>query len=202
MRKLTSILVATLSFGLFSCGKGTGTLTFVASNTASSPSFLKGLATGESPSISSITEFKVCIKKVKLENEDGEAERGESEEDEIEFKPGLVDLSNVTSAEATIGSLENAPVGFKISKIKIKVRKDSSLCGQNYSIKINNGTAYETDDEIEFKWKFNPPVELAGGDTLQLAFNEFVTALQSISSNTGFATAIPNAEGTARIKNR
>ena len=123
-KALQGILTLGLSLVVASCGKGTGSLTFVAANSASAPGLM-----ALSPSTLAIAKFDVCIKKIKLEDESGEAQRGESEEDEIEFKPGLVDLSNLASAEATIGSLERAPVGFKISKIKIKVRKDTSLCG-------------------------------------------------------------------------
>jgi hypothetical protein len=200
LHKMVCVLAAAF---LASCGKGTGTVSFVGSLSSSSPGLLAKGSLTQSPAALALTTFKVCIKKIKLEDESGEAQRGESEEDEIEFKPGLVDLSSLSTAEATIGTLENAPVGFKISKIKIKVRKDESLCGSGtHAIEINNGSNYTTDDEIEFKWKFNPAVELEGSDTVQLAFSEFVTALTSISSNSDFSTAIPNAEGTARIKER
>jgi len=202
MNKLKLVAVSSLSLALTSCGLGSGTLNFTA--TSASSRTAKGELSAPSVSALAVTTFKVCIKKVELEDESGEAQRQEgSETDEIEFKPGLVDLSTIATSEVTIGSLDNAPTGFKISKIKIKVKKDTSLCGaSSHAIEINNGSSYNTDDEIEFRWKFSPAVELAGGDTVQLAFSEFVTALASVSSGSAFATAIPGAEGTARIKNK
>lgn len=201
----TSIAVLTgLALSLSSCGKGQGTIHFVATGSASRTA-KSGPAAESAAALSGITSFKVCIKKVELEDESGEAQHQEgSEENEIEFKPGLVDLTSVASSDVTIGALDNAPVGFKISKIKIKVRQDTSLCGAGtHAMEIvNGGSTVTTDNEIEFKWKFNPAVDLEGGDTINLAFNEFVALLPTITSSGHFASVIPAAEGTARVKNK
>jgi len=203
----TSAAILALSVALTGCGKDYGSLTLSAVDSASSPSLLSALNPFASSALAfpTVNEFTVCIKKIKLEDETGEAQSGDdSEESEIEFKPGLIDLASL-STEKTLGSLANAPVGFKISKVKIKVRQDKSLCGESshaITWKQDGGTTYSTDDEIEFKWVFNPAVDLAGGDTVQLTFNEFKTALTNLNSGNGFSTAITGATGTARIKSR
>lgn len=119
-----------------------------------------------------VTDFKICVKKVKLENEDGGVEKKDDQE-EIEFKPGLIDLSS--GAAKSWGAM-NIPVGFKLKKIKIKVQKDKDLCGVDYSIKFNDQT---TTEDVEFKWKFEPAIELEAGNALTLAISSVVSALRS-----------------------
>lgn len=206
-KSLVSVAAITASVALTGCGKNYGPLTFTAVNSSSSPTLLSSLNpfASSSPAIAAISEFKVCIKKVQLEDETGEAQTGEdSEEKEIEFKPGLINLTSLTT-ETTIGTLTNAPVDFKISKIKIRVRRDESLCGDgthSISWKEDSGATHTSDDEIEFKWNFNPAVALSGGETVQLTFAEFTAALAGVSSGNDFNTRISGATGTARIKSR
>lgn len=118
-----------------------------------------------------VTDFKICVRKVKLENEDGKTEQ-KDDQDEIEFKPGLIDL---TAGTAKSWGTMNVPVGFKLKKIKIKVKKDKDLCGVDYSIKFNSAT---TDQDVEFKWKFEPAIDLDAGNKLSLALATVVSALR------------------------
>jgi len=120
-----------------------------------------------------ITEFKLCVERIRLEDAQGKPHLHEdaakkSEDDastgEIKFTPGLIDLSDGTAKN---WGMVDIPVGFALSRLTIKARKDQALCGVDYSVDFNGTTSTE---DIEFKWKFDPPVVLNGStDALQLS---------------------------------
>ncbi|MBI3534146.1 MAG: hypothetical protein HY072_01490 [Deltaproteobacteria bacterium] len=130
----------------------------------------------------SVTEFKFCVKRIKLEDEDGNAKKkdgetgddGEKDPEDIRFSPGLIDLSaGIVQDWGTV----NIPIGFKLKKIKIKVKQDKTLCGVNYSVKFNT---QEANEDIEFKWKFNPALDLTNAvSALKLSFSTIISTLKA-----------------------
>lgn len=133
-----------------------------------------------------VTEFKFCVKRVKLQGEDdspirkdGEkGENGEDNPDDIRFAPGLIDISDGKARDW--GTLE-IPTAFKLKRIQIKVRKDKELCGVNYSVKFNDTIASEN---FEIKWRFNPPIDLASNiEVLELSFKNLVASLRQAADD-------------------
>lgn len=163
---------------LTACGKEVALKISSASFATTGATALLGfLATPSAP----VTEFKFCVKRVKLQGEDDspirkEGEKGENGEDhpdDIRFAPGLIDISDGKAHDW--GTME-IPTGFKLKRIQIKVRKDQELCGVNYSVKFNDAIAVEN---FEIKWRFNPPIDLASNiDVLELSFNNLVASLR------------------------
>ena len=197
--RLISISLGTLAFlSLTACGKS-GPVTLVAKNSDTS---LASKTLSDS-TIQSLTDptFKVCIKKVTLEDESGEAQgndssEGESEEEknEIEFSVGEVDLTSIATSDVTLGTIADAPVGFKISKVKIKLKKFGSC---SHSVQYDTAS---TDSDVEFRWTFSPAVELNSGDTLDLLLSDIASTIQTAASahsgNSGlFRAAINLAQG-------
>lgn len=169
------------------CGKS---LTLGNGNVAlsSAPYAAAGVARFANPAVS---EFKICVASVKLEDGDGKAHveqpdgaNGQSMKDtkvetndaaaEIKFSPGLIDLSDGTVK--TWGTVK-IPTGFMLSKIKVKVKKSKEKCGVDYSVRFNG---IQSTEDIEFKWKFNPAVSIsANTDELKVSFASVVSALRA-----------------------
>lgn len=117
--------------------------------------------------LSNITDFKFCVTKLKLEQEDG-ASGGE-----VEFKPGLIDVS---SGEAKTWGTAALPTTLKLKRIKVEVHKDQELCsGASYSVKFNSVT---TSKDVEFVFKFEPAIEVKAGGTVNLALTTIATTLR------------------------
>ena len=196
-RSVTVLASALALLPLTACGKS-GSVTLVAKN--SDPVFSKA-ALVESPGISSTSPFKICIKKVSLEDEAGEdhgngSSDGETDEEknEIEFSVGEVDLSTLGSGDVTLGTIPDAPVGFKISKVKIKIKKFGSC---THSIEYGAKT---TNADVEFRFRFSPAVELLSGDTLDLYFSQIASVISSTDDidHGNFRSAIQQVQATAR----
>jgi hypothetical protein len=127
-----------------------------------------------------VSDFKICVKRIRLQDEDGEAvskdgetgENGEKDVDDIRFSPGLIDLTDGLPEDW--GKVE-VPVGFKLSRLTVKVKKDESVCGVNYSVKFNSASSPQ---DIEFKFKFDPAVELSDGSTLNVSMAKVVEQLR------------------------
>ena len=143
--------------------------------------------------------FKFCVKKVRLEDENGEEQEGDGEGDkkDIEFGLGLIDVSAGVAKDW--GSVANVPVNFKLSKIKIKVKKDDTQCAA-----LNGKSlvyeSYSTPEDIEFRWKFNPAVELQDGSVINVSMNSIIKALGDAGSNLSngnIKSYIENIEGAA-----
>jgi hypothetical protein len=74
------------------------------------------------------------------------------------------------------------PVGYSLKKLKVKMAADEGLCGTDYSVRFNG---VETTAEVQFVWKFDPPVLLEGGTTLDLRLQAFVNGLLAeVDANT------------------
>lgn len=163
-----------------------------------SPSLSRALALPGRYSLNLVTEvqeFKICVKRLKLEDEsdqphteDGDDDAAQAEEREAEangelvFTPGLIDVSN--GQKKDWGQL-NIPVGYNLKSLKVKIAKDKDICGVDYSVSFNGQTSPE---DIEFKWKFNPPVALdASTSVLVLSFDSVVTALRAAADSGNLA---------------
>ena len=156
------------------------------------------------------TEFKICVERLRLINSNGDSVSADgstvsgasSSNGEINFTPGLIDLS--ASLAANWGSTP-LPTGFTLAEMRVKVHKDASLCGMDYSV-VYAGVG--TPSDLEFRWTFNPPVTLAAGTKqIDLNFNVFVTALQAALTSKGaqmssndIDAGISGAEDTAELK--
>lgn len=159
-----------------------------------------------------MTHFSLCVSRIRLINEDGESEVGDStansdgheheheESDEIRFEPGLIDLS---SGEEKEWDTVELPTGFKLEKLRVKVKKDKDLCGDvDYSVKFND---VEHTEAIEFKWEFDPAIELDDTtEKLTLSFGEVVsairTAIESDPTSNALKAAIEEVSGSGKAE--
>lgn len=118
-----------------------------------------------------VSDFKFCVKRVRLENDNDEPVSGDSNGD-ITFQPGLIDVS---SGEVKEWGRPTLPVGFLLKRIKVKMAKDESVCGVNYSVQFNG---VSTSEEVEFEWRFNPSIDLAASSAgVELRLQSFVNSL-------------------------
>jgi len=147
-----------------------------------------------------VIDFKLCVKSVKFEGPiEDDGGNGSDDTGEIEFHPGLVDL---TSGEAKEWGRLTLPEGFEATRIKVKVHKDRELCGTDYSIKFNDLTATA---DVEFRFRFNPPLTIKSGDKIQLTMGSVVTTLRQAAAAatlnlSNFKSLIENIEGHASLK--
>jgi hypothetical protein len=119
-----------------------------------------------------ITSFKFCVNKLKLEGSDGSAVTKDGS-DLFEAKLGLIDLGDGT-ASINWGNL-SLPAGTAIKKIKIVVHKDPEACsGVSYSASINDQSITK---DLEFVFKFATPKPLADGDSVSVALTNVVNKL-------------------------
>ena len=129
-----------------------------------------------------VDDFKVCVKRIRMQDEDGETVKSDDDDkndgDDIRFEPGLIDVTNGLPAEW--GKVE-IPTGFKLSRMQIKVKKDEALCGVNYSVKFNAET---TPQDIEFKFRFDPAIDVSDGSTLNISMAQVVEELRLRADNT------------------
>jgi hypothetical protein len=119
-----------------------------------------------------VTDFKVCIESIRLQNDSDQVQQKDGQDD-IAFKPGLIDLSD--GKEHDWGTL-SVPTGFKLKRLTVKVHQDPGECGVDYSIKFNDTT---TQQDVELKFSWNPPTELKSGDTLKLSLNSLIANLRA-----------------------
>lgn len=115
-----------------------------------------------------ISDFKFCVTKVKLEAADG------SSSGEIEFKLGLIDVSN--GASKTWGT---SPIStsFSLSRLRVEVHKDPELCsGADYSVKFNSVSATQ---DVEFRFLFDPAVTVTDGDEVSLSLAKVANVLRA-----------------------
>lgn len=125
--------------------------------------------------VTAVTDFQFCITKIQLTAEGGTAVEDESGATSIEAILGLVDVSD-PSVPVDWGTLADVPVGFGLSELMVEVHKDAENCdGAGFSLSYN-GTALNQD--IEFKFIFDPAVALDSGDTLALSMLNIQTAIQ------------------------
>lgn len=190
IQRLKGILVVSLmAFALTGCGSGKGDVTIrsAALNGALArinPLALIGPDTGAAAVVTP-TVFKFCVTKVKFENEDGEVEQKDGA-DEVEFAPGVIDMTQSAASALNWGTISNAPVGFKLSKLNVEVHKDAQLCPTmtNYSLMFDANTgAVNTSLDFEFKFRFNPPIQLDSGDAVSLSFATMVQKMADAAAS-------------------
>lgn len=192
LRSVLCGITACVAVALVGCGSGNGDVTISSGAFGQSAALMGKSVSAVTAAAASITEFKFCVNTVRLENESGDAEKVNGNSD-IVFHPGLIDISS--GQQKNWGTVSVA-TGVKISRLKIKVHKDKSLCGVDYSIRVNGN---ETDQDVEFKWKFNPAVELSGGQTVELGMTDVVTAL-SAGDLASLKPIVEGVEGVAQQK--
>lgn len=165
------------------CGQGVTGEVKVQSESLSIPQSAVSAAEAETQA----TEFKICVRRIRLERDDDESatskESGTDEADEdgyVEFSPGLIDLTDGKSKDW--GEIR-VPVGFKLKRIKIKVQKHEQLCGVDYSLKYGAAT---TNRDLEFRWRFNPEVELKDGSTVKLELEKAIAAIRAAAQANDF----------------
>jgi hypothetical protein len=174
MKRLNfAILTSLLLMALMGCGKG-GQVT-VSSDGASDAT--QAFARTVAPA-NPITEFKLCVRSIKLIQPDGSAAvpQGASSDDDdkdaIKFAPGLVDAVSATSWGTFALKSE-----ITVEELRIKIHQDDSLCqGLGGSMKINGMVIHP---DIEFKFKLSPAVSLAAGnENLKVSFAAVVSAIE------------------------
>lgn len=144
-----------------------------------------------------VSEFKFCIRRVKLEAPDDSTVGGDAN-GEIIFQPGLIDVSSGAAAKWGEPAI---PTNLQIKRMKIKLGVDQSLCGVNYSIRFNGVSSNE---EIQFRWKFDPPLN-SNVDAIELRLQAFVNALLADAdagtlTSGRLKTLIEGAEETGKVK--
>jgi hypothetical protein len=187
-------LVAALTFVL-GCGKDGVTIGNSALTSASGAVKIAA---------SSIEELKFCVARIRLETQEekdtADASGTESDDNDgkaITFTPGLIDL---TSGVAVDWGQLTIPEKAQVVRIKVKIKKDKDLCGQDYSL-IYNGLS--TPRDIEFRWKFNPAVNVDGTtNALRLSFDAIVAALQAsaMSNEVQLKDRTEGVEGEAKVE--
>lgn len=120
-----------------------------------------------------VDEFKFCVARIRLESTEDKSADSEDESNYTQFTPGLIDM---TSGEAQDWDKLELPSKAKVARIKIKVKKDESLCGVPFSLLFNG---LSTPRDIEFRWTFDPPIDVDGTTkALRLSFQEIVDSLR------------------------
>lgn len=118
-----------------------------------------------------VSEFKFCVKRVRLETETDDTVGGDSN-GEIDIDVGLVDASS--GNEVTWGTTD-LPTDFTLKRAKVKMSKDSDLCPGDYSVRFNG---VETDEEVEFEFNFEPAVRVdEASSQITFALQLFVDSL-------------------------
>jgi hypothetical protein len=207
-RKLASALpLAAAALAATGCAQRVSgvTITSPGFNTSSANARLapSGSEEASSGDLADVTDFRFCVKRIRLIASDGSSvardgevdEEGNELRDELRFSPGLIDVSS--GEQKDWGTLE-MPVGFRVSEIRVKVKKDAAACGVNFSLSFNGET---TPQDIELRWKFNPPIELdEGTQAISLSFSQVVSALRSAAASGSIGSLKDRAEaveGTA-----
>jgi hypothetical protein len=144
-----------------------------------------GVARIETASVSpstTVTHFSFCLERVRLYDDSGNTHGEDEGKDYVEFKPGLIDVSD--GLEKEWGSVP-VPTGFRLKSLRAKVHQDRDLCGVDHSVKFNDLT---TQQDLEFKFDFDPAVELAKDDVLKLTLNQVIADLRTAASGGGISS--------------
>lgn len=202
-----SLIFTALSVVMLGCGKSSsGPNGATVQSAAFSPTGASALGTFFATT--TVTTFKICVKRIELDGDDdkpvkkeGEVgDNGEANPDDIKFAPGLIDLSDGTAK--SWGNV-TIPAGFNLKRIKVKIKKDKALCGTEYSVKFNE---FEDPRDVEFRFRFNPSVPISStSPVLTLSFKTVVDALKAAAdagtlagSKIKEAVEVDAAEGAAQ----
>jgi hypothetical protein len=124
-----------------------------------------------------VTEFKFCVSRVRLETQaekDSNDTNAIDDAHSVQFAPGLIDIGAGTAKDWGAVAI---PAKAQVVRMKLKVKKDAAVCGVDYSL-IYNGLS--TPRDIEFRWKFEPAIDVDGATAaLRVSFDEVVAALQA-----------------------
>ena len=124
-----------------------------------------------------VADFKFCITKIQLKNSEGSYVIEEGGSESIEAILGLIDVSTPSSA-VTWGTI-TIPTGFTLGEMSLEVHTDAENCsGAEYSVSFNGTTITK---DLEFKFTFNPAVEIVGNETLVLAIDQITAAFIAAS---------------------
>lgn len=229
-------LLSFLLFGalLVGCGKsnsGTGNVDFYSAPATPTRALFSAFSMDQgrfwaADTRVALQQLAICVKRVRLDGDDDQAvkkagetgDSGEQDPDDITFKPGLVKL---ISGGAAISSTDfkwgtaSIPVGFKLKRIRMKIKKDATLCADStfdpngdssiYGIRTGN-QIFSTNSDVEFKFRFNPSIDIADGSAVRLTLDTFVTAIKNaaqVSDITGnsLKSLIEGGEGSCDKKN-
>lgn len=221
---ITRLLPALLPLALMACGSKNTEISissdgFATSSAATSASLAEGAAGAD------VTSLRFCVTRLKLEGWSTGAspspspspsatsspnaltgdddDRGDDDDDassdshERSFAIGEVTLDGPAKEWSRI----EIPAGFRAKHIKIKVHQNPALCpnlGKRSLEVVADGVARATQQDIEFKWKFKPAIELDQG-TLVLSMNEVIAALRLGDLNS-LKQVIEGVEGSCRKK--
>lgn len=186
LRTNLSILLLAITVLLSGCGKAGGTSSsgVIVSATAfsdGSRELASLLLQNSYDIIRGPSDFKFCSTKLKLKNSAGSAVGGA---DSLEIVMGLIDVGS-GAAEKTLGTVA-IPVDFSLGKLELELHKDKDKCSEaEYSVLYNG---QEISKDLEFKFKFDPPVTVNQGDTLKLVFTAITTAMKSAQTAGAFNT--------------
>lgn len=179
--RIATLIVAALSTLTSGCGTTIGNPVVVLESTpydnAGAPLFISNLSrTLLSPdasqaAITAVSDFRFCLTKLKLKNADGHFVKKDGAES-IEAKLGLINVSDPTASK-TWGEV-TVPSDFLLRELKVELHHDPQICdGADFSVSYNGQSIRK---DLEFKFKFDPPVALAGGETFQLNLSNIAAA--------------------------
>lgn len=119
-----------------------------------------------------VTDFQFCITKMKIVSSVGGAP-GTSQEAIL----GLIDVSDPTVIQ-TWGDIQIAE-GAAISELHLEVHRDPENCSAaDFSVSYNGTTLNQ---DLEFKFKFDPAITANHGDTLSLGLSSIAKAMEDAS---------------------
>lgn len=221
--KITVFFLFSLSAFLTGCGKGTADNTTITTAPANATRMLlSDFFAAPSDNRTALTQLAICVKRVQIDGDDdlpikktGEvAEDGTKDPSDIKFSPGLIKLITAgqptSTADMKWGTV-TLPTGFKVKRIKMKVKKDAALCtdatfdpngdSSVYGIRTGN-SIFSMNNDVEFKFKFTPSIDIGDGTVLKLTLDTFITAIKDAAaasdiSGNNLKTLIETKEGTA-----
>lgn len=168
MRWIAAVLVISATGFATGCASKDGEVTVRSTDYSTSGNFLSAnIGDSTSAVTTAVSDFKVCVYRIRLEGTNAE------KQEEFEFQPGLIDLTS--GNEKDWGTTE-VPTDFAVARVKVKVHKDRELCGVDYSVKFNTAS---TPQDLEFRFRFDPPVQFSTGDVLKLNMAAIVANLRA-----------------------
>ncbi|MCC7443122.1 MAG: hypothetical protein IT285_15930 [Bdellovibrionales bacterium] len=126
------------------------------------------LPSGLDAALGPVTEFKFCNTQIKITASIGGV-------DAVESQLGLVDASNPDVE--TVWGTASAPVGLIADRMDLELHVDDERCsGVTYSVRYN-GT--ELTEDLEFRFRFDPPILLEENDVVTLGLTAIASALEA-----------------------
>lgn len=177
------VLMAVFSgLGLTACGKDeTGSVSFQSAAFDASSTARVNLGDTASHWVV-VSSLSFCVTKLKVEAEDGEAIKGEDDNEFIEARLGLIEPG--AGSTALSWGTANIPVGTELKRIKVELHKDPELCGgAEYSVSMNGSTISK---DLEFKFAFPSGTTVQAGDVITFDLQNIVDALKQAYDASAF----------------